>query len=81
MTRDIGSPNTLLSDIAGEKTVPNTEPREFIHICRIDGRTTEPYSPWKNRVEGMIKIVKEKDKPRIIRRRAPKFIWDFFQVR
>ena len=37
----------------------------------------EPYSPWQNRYEGMIKILKNKAKCRRIQRRVPKHIWDF----
>ena len=39
--------------------------------------TTEPYPPWQNRVEGMIKILKRKAKCRRIRMRVPKDVWDF----
>ena len=40
----------------------------------------EPYSPWYNIAKRMIKILKDKSKPRIIRRRVPKCIWGFCLV-
>ena len=54
-TRNIGVPNTLISDNTGEHTGPHTELHEFIRCYCICGRTTEPYSHWQNRSEGMIK--------------------------
>ena len=45
-TRDIGVPDTLISDNSGEQMGPQTELQECISRYRIDGRTTEPYSPW-----------------------------------
>ena len=52
--RDIGVPNTLISDNAGGKAVPHTELQECIRRCCVDGSTTEPYFPWHNRDKGMI---------------------------
>ena len=62
VTRDIGVPDTLISDNAREHTGPNTELQECICRFCIDGSTTEPYSPWNNRTKNMIKTLKEKAK-------------------
>ena len=60
--------------------VPHIELQECIRCCRIYGSTMEPYSIWKNRAEGRIKIIKDKAKSIRIRRRVPKRIWDFVLV-
>ena len=48
-----------------------------MHHCHIDVRTTELYSSWQKRDEGVIKILKSKAECRIIIRRVPKRVWDF----
>ena len=55
VTRDIGVPNTLISDNPGKQLVTQTGPQECICCCQIDCRTTELYSPWHNMAEEMIK--------------------------
>ena len=77
VTRYIGVPNILISDNTGGHTGPQTELQEFICLCCIYGRKTEPYSRCRNRFKGMIKIFKGKAKRRRIRRRVPKRIWGF----
>ena len=46
VTTDIGIPNTLISDNAGEYTVPEIDLQECIGFCLVDVRKTEPYSCW-----------------------------------
>ena len=77
VTRDIGVPNTVISDNVGEQTGPQIELHEFICRFCIGGRTTELYSPWQNRSKGVIRILKYKAKRRIICRMVPKCIWYF----
>ena len=77
VTRCIGFPTTLIPDNAGEHMVPQKELQEFILRYHIDYRTTKPYSPWQNRSRGMIKILKDKAKYRIMRRRVTKRVRDF----
>ena len=77
MTRDIGFPNILISDNSGEQTGPQIDLQEYIRRCRVDGITKKPYSTWNNRAKGMVKIIKDKAKRRIIRRRLKKHVWDF----
>ena len=80
VTRDIGIPNTLISDNAGEQDGKDTEMQECVRRCKMDYRTTEPYSAWQNRAEGLVKLVKSKAKRRRIRRRVPQRVWDFGMV-
>ena len=80
VTRDVIVPNTLISDISGLQTIPQIELQGLIRCYYIDDRTTEPYSPCKNRVEGMIKIHQDKAKSKRIQRRVTKRIWDFSLV-
>ena len=77
VTIDVGVPNTLISDGAGEQTGDNTYFKVVIKRCHIDSRLIEPYSPWQNQAENTIGIIKAKAKKRRIRRRIPKKCWDF----
>ncbi len=77
VTKDVGVPNIIISDGAKEETGDNTKFVEMMKKCNIDGRTTEPYSPWQNKAENTIGIIKGKAKRRRIRRRVPKRVWDF----
>ena len=80
VTRNIGVLNTLIPDNVGEQTGTQTDLQECIRLCHIDGRTMEPYYPCQNRSKGMIKIIKDKAKRRIILSRVTKRIWDFSLV-
>ena len=77
MTRNIGILNILVSDNEKEQTGPQKKLQEFIHCCCIDVRTIESYYPWNNRSKEMIKILKDKDKRKIICKRVPQCIWNF----
>ena len=77
VTIDVGVPNTLISDGAGEQTGDSTYFQEVVKRCHIDSRLTEAYSPWQNQAENTIGIIKSKAKRRRIRRRVPKRCWDF----
>ena len=77
LARDVGIPNTLVTDGAGEQDGDNTEFQIALKDLRIDYRRTEPYSPWQNRAEDLVKIVKSKWKRRAIKKRIPRKFWDF----
>ena len=49
-------------------------------LARMEVRTTETYSPWQNKAEIVIKIIKGKDKIRRVQRNISKRIWDFVIV-
>lgn len=76
-TRDVGIPNVIIRDGASEQVGPNSDFSKVVRNCRIDARNTEPYSPWQNKAEGMIGIIKGKAKRRRIRRNVPQRVWDF----
>ena len=71
VTSDVGIPNTLISDGAGEQTGANTLFRQECKRLHIDSRQTKPYSPWQNRAKNAIVIINGKAKRRCISRRVP----------
>ena len=77
VTKHIGVSNTPISYFSGKYMGPLIEIQECIRHCCIHGRTTEPCYLWQNRSEGMIKILNDEAKRRIIWRRVPNCIWDF----
>ena len=42
--------------------------------------TTEPYSPWQNKAESVIKIMKGKGRSPTFQRNIPKRVWDLGMV-
>ena len=77
MTIDVGVPNCIISDGVKEESGDGTQFRQTLRRCHIDYRTTEPYSPWQNKAENIIGIIKGKAKRRRCRRRVPRRCWDF----
>ena len=49
-------------------------------LSRIEVQTIELYSPWQNKFESVIKIIKGKAKRRRVQRKIPKRVWDFGMV-
>ena len=43
----------------------------------MEVRTTEPYSPWQDKSESFIKIIKGDSNIRRVQRNIPKRVWDF----
>ena len=76
-TQDVGIPNELVMDGASEQTGPNTEMVKEIRRKQIKVHITEPYSPWQNKAENAIGIIKSKHNNRMIKRSVPKVFWDF----
>jgi len=71
-TQDVGIPNELTMDGASEQTGMNTDMMKEIRRLKIRWHKTEPYSPWQNRAENAIGIMKSKYHNRMIRRNVPK---------
>ena len=46
----------------------------------MEVQTTEPYSPWQNKAESVIKIIKGKAKIRRVQRNIHKRVWYFGMV-
>ena len=72
--------NEIFMDNETEQTGYNTEMQGVSRLARMEVRTIEPYSPWKNKAEGVIKIIKGKAKRRRVQRNIPKRVWDFRMV-
>ena len=47
---------------------------------KIEVQTTDSYSPWWNKAESDIKIIKGKANIRRVQRNIPKKVWDFGMV-
>ena len=46
-------------------------------LARMEVRTAEPFSPWQNKAESVIKIIKGKAKRRRVHRNIPKRVRNF----
>jgi hypothetical protein len=76
-TQDIGIPNQLTFDGSGAQTGKKTRFREAIQHYRIQPHEVEPYSPFQNRAESAVRIIKSKWKKLMIKRKVPIRLWDF----
>ena len=77
---DVRVVNEIFMDNAPEKTGYNTEMHRLEILERMEVQTSEPYSPWQNKAESIIKIIKGKSKRRIFQRNISKRIWDLDMV-
>ena len=74
---DVGIPDTLIFDGAGEQVGVDTDFQKTIRYYRVHQRQTEPYSPWQNRAEDAIKKLKTRWK-RIKRiTKCSDRLWDY----
>ena len=48
---DVGVPDTLIFDGAGEQTGVDTDFQSAMRHYKVHQRLTEPHSPWQNRAE------------------------------
>ena len=58
----------------------NTETQKVERLARMEVQTTEPYSPWKNKAERIIRIIKGKAKRRRVQSNIYKRFWYFVMV-
>ena len=75
---DVGSPSKIIYDGAPEQIGDKTS--KFQTIMRkhqILGHQNEAFTQKYNRAEDSVREMKRRWKQRIIRRRAPKHVWDF----
>ena len=49
-------------------------------LAKMEVQTTEPYSPWKNKAEIVIKIINENSKIKRVQRNMPKRVCYFGMV-
>ena len=80
INRDVGVANKIFMDNATRNTVYNTEIHRVTGLERMEVQTTEPYSPWQNKAENVIKIIKGKAKIRRFQRNIHKRVWYFGMV-
>ena len=80
INRDVGVANEIFMENAPGKTGYNTEIQRVARLTRMEVQTTEPYSPWQNKAESVIKIIKGKAKLRRVQRNINKRIWEFGMV-
>jgi hypothetical protein len=76
-TQDVGIPNHLTFDGSGEQTGKKTRFNEAIRHYRIQPHEVEPYSPFQNRAELAVHIIKSKWKKLMIKRKILIRLWDF----
>jgi len=70
----------LVYDGAGEHVGRKSQFDKSIHHYKINKHTIEPFSPWQNKAESGIRIIKAKWKRLMITRKVPKRLWDFALV-
>jgi len=76
LIQQVGVPNELYKDGAPEMGGSS----EFNKVCReyrIRSTFTEPHSPWQNKCEDTIGVLRKEVRARRARRRIPKCVWDF----
>ena len=74
---DVGIPNELVVDGAGEQVGPKSEFMKTVNFLRCRLKRTEPYSPWQNNAETAIRELKKRWKNRMSTKKIPKRLWDF----
>ena len=74
-TDDLGVPSNMVFDNDKEQTGPKSDFMQIIKDNNINWQTTEPYSPWQNRCELMIGLLRRQWKLQM--RYVPKRLWDF----
>ena len=72
----IGVSNKTLMDNAPRKTGYNTEMHGLERLARVEVGNNEPYYPWQNKYEIVIKIIEGKAKRRRVQSNITKRVWD-----
>ena len=67
-------------DNAPKHTGYNTEMQRLARLERREVQTTDPYSPWKNKAEIFIKIIKVKAYRIRVQSNISKSVWVFVMV-
>jgi Integrase core domain. len=77
---DVGIPNQMVYDGAGEQTGRSSKFDQLVRHYKISNHVIEPFSPWQNKAESGIRIIKARWKRLMIKRKVPKRLWDFALV-
>jgi hypothetical protein len=80
LVEDVGVPNHIVVDGAKEQTGPNTDFMKTVCWLKMRIRNTEPYSPWQNRAENSIGLLKKRWKQTIARKNVHRRVWDYALV-
>ena len=75
LVRNIGIPETIVSDGAKEQVLGETAAK--MNYYRINHQLTEPYAPWQDRAERSVREIKKKIRSCMRRTNAPKRLWCF----
>ena len=74
---DVGVPNKMIYDGAPEQIGPESKFQKIMRKYQIKGHQNEAFTQKNNRAEDGVRELKRRWKQRLIRRRAPKRVWDF----
>ena len=74
---DVGAPETLILDNAGEQTGHDSDFMKIVRKNHIGFRNTEPHSPWQNRAEDAIKKIKHRWKRLRRKTNCHRRLWDY----
>ena len=77
---DVSIPNYIVVGSAKEQTGPNSAFMKTVRQLKMKIRNTEPYSPWQNRCETTIGLLKKRWKQTIARNNVHQRIWDYSLV-
>ena len=77
---DVGVANEIFMYNAPAQNGYNTEIQRVARLEITEVQTTEPYSPWQNKSESVIKIMNGNSKRRIVQSNIPKRVWYFGMV-
>ena len=80
INRDVRFKNEILMDNAPGQTGYNTEIQRVSILSGTEVQTTEPYSPWQNKAESVIKIIRGNSKGIRVQSNISKRVWDFVMV-
>lgn len=75
--QDVGIPNELVFDGASEQIGRKTHFMKSVKHYRIDWKLSEPFSPWQNKAETAVRIIKQRWKRLMMVKCVPIRVWDF----
>jgi hypothetical protein len=80
LAEDVGVPNHIVVDGAKEQTGAHTDFMKTVRWLKMRWRNTEPYSPWQNKAENSIGLLKKRWKPTIAPKNVHRRVWDYALV-
>ena len=80
LVQDVGIPNCLTYNGAKEQVRPNSQFQKIVRKHQIKDHQNEAETQKYNQAEDSIRELKWRWKSRMVRRRIPKWVWDFALV-